>query len=155
MPTHVSVLPASVSFLLCCGALCDAVCNSINGSIVQILKVASCSFIKVLCFPLWNNKSLCVSQWAPNNRQKDATSSHAHTKCTAAGVFLMTPHFVFVITTKFSSENDFPGAPLSSPSGVCSPLSPPFPVYLTLTTIGRKRQKMIFSKRKSLVAGIP
>lgn len=98
-------------------------CNRINGSIVQILKVASCSFIKVHCFPQWNNKSLCVSQWATDSRQKDATSSHANTRCTASGVFLMTQHVGlllcgFVFFEKINSifffyhskytENDFP-----------------------------------------------
>lgn len=85
---HLPAFPASVPFLHYV-----TLSNSINGSIVQTLKVVSCSFIKVHCFPRWNNKSLCVSQWASNNRQKDATSSHANTKCTASGVFLMTQHF--------------------------------------------------------------
>lgn len=67
----------------CCAVLhYVTICKRINGSIVQIPKVMSCSFIKVHCFPQWNNKSLCVAQWASNNRQKDATSSHSNTKCT-------------------------------------------------------------------------
>lgn len=77
--SNVPAFPSSLPLCdFCCAVLhCMTPCTSINGGIVQILKVVSCSFIKVCCFPLWNNKSLC---WQ---------------LCTAAGVVLMTQHFGF------------------------------------------------------------
>lgn len=100
-PTHSHIFfhfPACPSSLPLCHLCCTVLhyvtlCNSVNGSIVRLLKVVSCSFIKVHCFPRWNNKRLCVSQWASNNRQKDATSSHSYTKYIASGVFLITQQF--------------------------------------------------------------